>query len=62
MINQTIGIAVICAFAIATGSSVWAKKGGGGSNADYRSAKNGQYVKKDYAQRNQSTTVREERR
>ena len=39
----------------------WAKKAGG-SKADYRSAKSGQYVKKDYAGKHKNTTVREERK
>jgi hypothetical protein len=42
-------------------------KGGGAApaksaGADYRSAKSGRYVKKDYAEKNKDTTVRESRR
>jgi hypothetical protein len=42
-----------------------AKRGGGSSKdskADYRSAESGKYVKKDYAEKNKKTTVREERK
>jgi hypothetical protein len=44
--------------------TVYARSSGGGKSSagtDYRSAKSGQYVKKNYAQRNKSTTVRERR-
>lgn len=62
MLNRTLKIAAMCALVIITSHPTWAEKASNGSNADYRNAKNGQYVKKDYAQRNKDTSVREERK
>jgi outer membrane protein assembly factor BamE (lipoprotein component of BamABCDE complex) len=62
MINKILKITFIYAFLIAMSNPVCAKKGNTGSSADYRSAKSGQYVKKDYAERNKASTVREQRR
>jgi hypothetical protein len=41
---------------------VHAKSNRGDQHSSYRSAKSGQYVQKDYAQRHQATTVRERKR
>jgi hypothetical protein len=62
MFNHALKIALACAFVATASSAAWAKKGGGGSSGDYRSAKSGQYVKKGYAERNKGTTVREQRK
>lgn len=67
-------IAIVSCIALsATGTAVAGGKGGGSSKsgggkssksagADYRNAKSGQYVKKDYADKNKDTTVREGRK
>ena len=49
------------ALGLSTGPALAKKAGSGTSKGDYRSAKSGKYVKKDYAQKNKNTTVREER-
>ena len=61
-VTSSIVLLVAIAASLAVGP-VFAKKGvSAGSKADYRSAKSGKYVKKDYAVKNKSTTVREERK
>lgn len=71
---RAISIAIVSCIALsATGAALAGGKGGGSSKsgggkssksagADYRSAKSGQYVKKDYADKNKDTTVREGRK
>ena len=54
-------LAVACCALMAAPVTAEAKKAGA-SKADYRSAKSGKYVKKDYADKNKDTTVREERK
>ena len=59
-----LAISMAMALALASGTAVAGGKGSGSSKApkgDYRSAKSGQYVKKGYAEKHKSTTVREER-
>ena len=61
-VTSSIVLLVAIAASLAVGP-VFAKKGASnGSKADYRSAKSGKYVKKGYAVKNKSTTVREERK
>jgi hypothetical protein len=60
-------IAAIAATALAFAAAAVSAKGKSSAsqktdNADYRSAKSGQYTKKGYAEKNKSTTVREERK
>jgi hypothetical protein len=61
-------LALISAVAVGLAAHGVAQAGKGsggaskGSKADYRSAKSGKYVKKDYADKNKDTTVREERK
>jgi hypothetical protein len=59
-----LAISVAMALAMASGTAIAGGKGSSSSKAskgDYRSAKSGQYVKKGYAEKHKSTTVREER-
>ena len=57
---KILALAIVSAIFLFQNTAQARKSGGGKSaGADYRSAKSGQYVKKSYAQRNQSTTVRE---
>jgi hypothetical protein len=53
-----VALAIFSSHAIAKGERSSGSKADSGS---YRSAKSGQYVKKDYAQKNRDTTVRERR-
>jgi hypothetical protein len=63
--------AITCLALVASGQSLAGGKSGGKSSrgknsksagSDYRSAKSGQYVKKNYADKNKSTTVKEARK
>lgn len=57
-------ILVAMVLAMVGGTALASGKGSSSSHAskgDYRSAKSGQYVKKDYADKHKSTTVREAR-
>lgn len=57
-------ISVFMVLAVVAGTALAGGKGSSSSQAskgDYRSAKSGQYVKKDYADKHMSTTVREAR-
>ena len=53
-------VAFIATTIALSGGPALAKKSG--AKADYRSAKSGKYVKKDYANKHKNTTVREERK
>lgn len=59
-------LGLLCAWTTLTAAThASAKNSGGGAGksggSSYRSAKSGQYVKKDYADKHKSTTVKEKR-
>ena len=59
--NLLKALAVAVVLSVGVGPIFAKKSGGGASKADYRSAKSGKYVKQGHAEKNKSTTVREER-
>ena len=62
--KRLLTILAAMALALVGGTALAGGKGSNSSNAsegDYRSAKTGQYVKKAYAEKHKSTTVREAR-